>query len=140
MSVNQPANGRHVVHVEAVEVMNVPGAPEVAIGETRYSGLYFQEDEVARAWAVESFQRGGGGGRQKGFTVNLYQDGSITIMSFEGEKTMKGDLTESRFEGSWTFSGGTGRFAGIQGGGTYEGESFGTMAYSNVSGSVSKLG
>jgi hypothetical protein len=140
MSGNQPANGRHVVHVEAVEVVNVPGAVEIAIGQTRYSGLYFQDNEVARAWAVESFQRGVGNGLQKGFTVNLYQDGSITVMSFEGDKTVKGDPTESRFEGRWTFSGGTGRFAGIQGGGTYEGESFGAMAYSNVSGAVSKLG
>jgi len=138
MSISRTANGRHVVHVDHVETVSPFDKVEVIIGHTRYSGLYFQEDEVARAWAIETFQRGPGGGRQKGFTINLYSDGSTTVMSFEGEKSVQSDPAKSRFTGRWTFVDGGGRFAGIKGGGAYEGESFGTMAYSNVSGQASK--
>ena len=138
-SISKAANGRHVVRVEHEESVEIPGSEGLVLGRTRYYGLYFHDDEVATCWAVESFERSPGGGSQKGFTVNLYKDGSSTVMAFEGGKAKLGTESHNRFEGGWNFVSGTGRFAGIEGGGQYEGESFdGGIAYSNVSGNVAQ--
>lgn len=91
---------------------------------------------MAQAWAMETFERSRNGGSQKGITINSYRDGSTTTMSFEGAKSALGAASRNGFEGRWHFIGGTGRFAGIEGSGTYEGESFAGIAYSNVSGEI----
>jgi len=130
------ANGRHVVRIESQESTEIPGTDGVVFGQTRYYGLYFHEGEVATCWAIESFERDRTRGSQKGYTINLYQDGSTTVMAFQGEKAMLDARARNRFDGTWSFVSGTGRFAGIQGGGAYEGESFEGIAYSNVSGNV----
>jgi hypothetical protein len=137
-SVSKAANGRHVVRVEHEESMDIPGSQGLVLGRTKYYGLYFHDDEVATCWAVETFERSPQGGSQKGYTVNLYKDGSSTVMAFEGRKSKLGNESQNKFEGGWQFVSGTGRFAGIEGGGNYEGESFEGIAYSNVSGNVSQ--
>ena len=136
MANSKPANGRHVVRIEHTEFFEIPSGAGIELGRTRYYGLYFHEDEVATCWAVESFERSPGRGSQKGFTVNLYSDGSTTTMAFEGDKSVLDEKNRNRFRGTWRFISGSGRFAEIQGGGTYEGESFEGIAYSNVIGTV----
>lgn len=138
ISASQAANGRHVVRVEHEESIAIPGSDGLVLGRTRYYGLYFHEDEVATCWAVESFERSPQGGSQKGFTVNLYKDGSTTVMAFEGGKKKIDSESRNTFEGGWRFVSGSGRFAGLEGGGDYEGESFDGIAYSNVSGNVAQ--
>ena len=136
MPASNAANGRHVVRIEAETVQDVPGAAGFVLGQTRYYGLYFEEAEVATCWAVEAFERRPGGGSQKGFTVNRYQDGSTTVMAFEGAKSALDEASRNRFRGTWRFVGGSGRYDGITGGGEYEGESFEGIAYSNVVGNL----
>ncbi len=136
--ISKAANGRHVVRVEHEESTEIPGSQGLVLGRTRYYGLYFHDDEVATCWAVETFERSPQGGSQKGYTVNLYKDGSTTVMAFEGGKSKMENESRNRFEGSWHFVSGTGRFVGLEGGGTYEGESFEGIAYSNVSGNVAQ--
>lgn len=136
MSESKAANGRHVVRVESQDITNLPGGVGLTLGRTRYYGLYFQDGEVATCWAVETFLRTPGGGEQKGYTVNLYKDGSTTVMSFQGGKSALEERDRNAFAGTWNFVSGTGRFKGISGGGDYEGESFEGIAYSNVSGNV----
>jgi hypothetical protein len=138
MSISKAANGRHVVRVERESVIEIPGGAGRILGQTYYYGLYFHDDEVAQAWAMETFERSPGSGSQKGLTINLYKDGSTTVMSFQGAKSDLGAKNRNGFEGSWEFVAGTGRFEGIGGGGSYEGESFEGIAYSNVSGNVGK--
>jgi hypothetical protein len=138
MSMTKAANGRHVVRIERSEKVEIPGAADHLLGTTYYYGLYFHDDEVASCWAVESFQRVPGGGAQRGFTVNLYRDGATTVMAFEGDKSALDNKDRNRFDGTWRFVSGTGRFQGIEGGGTYEGETFEGIAYSNVSGTAKK--
>lgn len=138
ISISQAANGRHVVHDEHEESTEIPGSQGLVLGRTRYYGLYFHESEVATCWAVETFERSPQGGSQKGYTVNLYKDGSSTVMAFEGGKSRIDGESRNTFEGGWRFVSGTGRFEGIVGGGDYEGESFEGMAYSNVSGNVAQ--
>jgi hypothetical protein len=138
MPINKAANGRHVVRVERESVVEIPGDSGRVLGQTYYYGLYFHDDEVAQAWAMETFERSPGRGSQKGVTINLYRDGSTTVMSFQGGKSDLGEKSRNGFEGSWEFIGGTGRFEGIVGGGDYSGESFEGIAYSNVSGNTSQ--
>lgn len=134
MDSSKAANGRHVVRIEREEVTDLP-AGGLSLGQTAYYGLYFHEDEVAQAWAMETFQRGPEGGFQRGLTINLYADGSSTTMAFEGAKTLMDEGTNA-FDGTWSFVTGSGRFAGITGGGSYDGRSFEGIAYSNVSGNA----
>jgi hypothetical protein len=138
LSISNAANGRHVVRVERESVVEIPGEEGRVLGQTYYYGLYFQDGDVARAWAMETFERSPGRGTQKGITINTYKDGSTTVMSFWGSKSALGDKDRNSFDGSWEFIGGTGRYEGITGGGDYEGESFEGIAYSNVSGNVAK--
>ena len=138
MSMSNAANGRHVVRVERESTVEIPGSSGRVIGQTYYYGLYFQDDEVAQAWAMETFERSPGHGSQKGLTINVYKDGSTTVMSFQGAKSDLGEKDRNGFAGTWEFVGGTGRFEGIIGAGDYNGESFEGIAYSNVSGNVAK--
>lgn len=138
MSLSKAANGRHVVRVERESVVQIPGSNGRELGQTYYFGLYFHDDEVAQSWAMETFERSPDGGSQRGVTINLYKDGSTTIMAFQGAKSALGEKDRNGFEGSWEFVSGSGRFEGILGGGNYEGESFEGIAYSNVSGNVAK--
>lgn len=136
MSNSSPANGRHVVRIETENIIDIPGTSGRQLGQTYYRGLYFEDGEVVQSWAMETFERSPEGGSQKGMTINTYKDGSTTVMSFEGDKSFVDIKTRNGFEGRWSFVGGSGRFANIKGGGTYEGESYDAIAYSNVSGNV----
>jgi hypothetical protein len=59
-----------------------------------------------------------GTGTQRGYFVNEHPDGSRDRGTFEGRMTMHGN--EPTLEGTWSFSDGTGTFAGIKGGGTFK--------------------
>ena len=136
MSNSSPANGRHVVRIETENIIDIPGTSGRQLGQTYYRGLYFEDGEVVQSWAMETFERSPEGGSQKGITINTYKDGSTTVMSIEGDKSFVDGKTRNGFEGRWNFVGGSGRFANIKGGGTYEGESYDAIAYSNVTGNV----
>jgi hypothetical protein len=140
MSISSAAKGRHVVRVEHQEALPIPGDAGLTLGRTRYYGLYFHDDEVATCWAVESFERSAAGGSQRGYTVNVYADGSTTVIAFAGGKSALEPAEHTSFRGTWQFVSGSGRFEGITGGGDYEGESFEGIAYSNVSGSAARRG
>lgn len=60
-----------------------------------------------------------GSGSQRGYFVNDHPDGDRDFGTFEGQiVTSGGDVT---LEGTWKFTGGTGKFRGLKGGGTYKG-------------------
>jgi len=60
-----------------------------------------------------------GNGPQRGYFVNEHSDGDRDFGTFEGRiATSGGQVT---IEGTWTYTGGTGNFQGISGGGTYKG-------------------
>ncbi len=60
-----------------------------------------------------------GSGLQRGHFVNEHADGDRHWGTFEGKVTTAG--SETTLEGTWAFSGGTGKFTGITGQGTYRG-------------------
>ncbi len=59
-----------------------------------------------------------GNGTQRGYYVNERADGSRDWGTFEGKVTTSRDGTT--IEGTWRVSGGTGKFAGATGQGTYK--------------------
>ena len=60
-----------------------------------------------------------GNGPQRGYFINVRPDGESDRGSFEGKVTTTG--AEVRLEGTWKYTGGTGKFSGITGNGTYRG-------------------
>jgi hypothetical protein len=61
----------------------------------------------------------GGSGPQRGYFVNEHADGDRDFGTFEGKVvTTGGQVT---IEGAWKYEGGTGKFKGLTGGGTYKG-------------------
>ncbi|HUK25941.1 MAG TPA: hypothetical protein VLV49_15270 [Terriglobales bacterium] len=57
-----------------------------------------------------------GNGMQRGYFVNEHEDGGRDFGSFEGQVS----VSRGAFEGTWTYTGGTGRFQGITGQGTFK--------------------
>jgi hypothetical protein len=60
-----------------------------------------------------------GSGPQSGYFVNDHPDGDRDFGTFEGRIVTSG--AEVTLEGTWKFTGGTGKFRGLRGGGTYKG-------------------
>jgi hypothetical protein len=60
-----------------------------------------------------------GTGTQTGYFANRHPNGDIDRGTFEGRITTAAGMTT--MEGNWRYSGGTGAFSGITGGGTYKG-------------------
>lgn len=61
-----------------------------------------------------------GNGSQGGHWVNHHSEGDQDWGTFEGQVTTSGGQTV--IEGTWKYTGGTGRFQNIRGGGTYKGQ------------------
>lgn len=66
-----------------------------------------------------------GNGFHRGYNVNVHPGGDKTFLTYEGQttRTAKPDGSwEARFEGKLRLTGGTGKFQGIKGNGTYLGK------------------
>ena len=75
--------------------------------------------------------------RGHGFSISVMDNGDSTFVRYEGTIQMKKDGSAT-YKGNWKYVRGTGKFAGLTGGGTYTGagEANGT-AYADVSGHYS---
>jgi hypothetical protein len=60
-----------------------------------------------------------GNGPQRGYFVNEHADGDRDFGTFEGRIASSGE--QVTIEGDWKFTGGTGKFKGLTGGGRYKG-------------------
>lgn len=60
-----------------------------------------------------------GGGPQRGYYVNDHSDGELEWGTFEGKLSTSGQ--QVTMEGTFKFTGGTGKFKSISGGGKYKG-------------------
>ena len=71
-----------------------------------------------------------GSGTQSGYFVNDHPDGDRRFGTFEGRIVTSG--TEVTLEGTWKFTGGTGKFRGLKGGGAYKGRMTSPVAVENI--------
>jgi len=102
--------------------VSMPDDPGHVLGLSEVSGPQDCEDPL---WAGVSIHYWGtvdlvqGNGTQSGYWVNRHPEGDEDWGTFQGRITTSGG--ESIMEGTWEYTGGSGRFANIRGGGTYKG-------------------
>lgn len=89
--------------------------------------------KATTATDVEIGDINGSRGRGHGFSTSLMENGDTTVTRYEGTVVMKPDGSAS-FKGTWRFVRGTGKFAGIRGGGTYGGTGTSDAGTVNVTG------
>ena len=78
-------------------------------------------------------------GQQSGTSTLTTADGSTIVQAFTGT-FIPTSQTDAVFQGTWTVIGGTGRFAGATGGGTYHGSAAGDNGILNLDGQLSNPG
>jgi len=105
---------------EAAKVGDVPGH---VIGVAEANGLTFPEKDEPAAYSVQvMFDYVNGSGPHWGYCMTTWEDGSTTVVKVEGTTTATQGGKISLFEGTFTYVKGTGRYAGIKGGGSYTGK------------------
>jgi hypothetical protein len=111
--------------VTSVEVGDVPGH---VVGVVLFKGLSFFEDgEIATHTNPATFDLTDGSGPHRGYVVHYFDDGSTGIERYEGEAKLSADGKRTVVEGTFQCIGGTGRFEGLTGKGTYRGERLGAL-------------
>ncbi len=59
--------------------------------------------------------------QDRGYYVDIMANGDKALVSYHGTSTLKEGMPET-LEGSWTYTGGTGKLKGLKGKGTYKGK------------------
>jgi hypothetical protein len=111
--------------VTTIEVGDVPGH---VIGVVQFKGLtFFAGGEVATHANPAAFDLTNGSGPHRGYVVHHFDDGSTSIERYQGEARLSADGKRTVVEGTFECIGGTGRFEGLKGEGTYQGERLGAL-------------
>lgn len=94
----------------------------VRISSVKYSDSEFRSSEDWGYGQVDSYA---GTGTHRGYTVSIYENGDQTFQKWEGtHKTtiIENGGWESKYEGTYKYLGGTGKFENIKGEGVYRGK------------------
>jgi hypothetical protein len=124
--------GRNVGHTQKVEMIEVGDVPGHFVGVSQSPGLtiYTKGPEngniVPRMW-IATFDFVKGKGTFTGYEVKTFNDGSLLFVRGSGTQTPIDGGKKAAFEGTWEVAGGTGRFAGAKGTGTFKGERIGDL-------------
>ena len=111
--------------VTPVEVGDVPGH---VVGVVEFKGLsFFADGEVATHTNPATFDLTNGSGPHQGYVIHYFDDGSTSIERYQGEAKLSADGKRTTVTGTFQCVGGTGRFAGLKGEGTYQGERVGAL-------------
>jgi hypothetical protein len=109
----------------AVEVGDVAGH---VVGVVQFKGLtFFADGEIATHTNPATFDLTNGSGPHQGYVIHHFDDGSTSIERYQGEAKLSADGKRTTVEGTFECVGGTGRFAGLKGQGTYRGERLGAL-------------
>jgi hypothetical protein len=109
----------------SVEVGDVPGH---VVGVVEFKGLtFFADGEIASHSNPATFDLTDGSGPHQGYVVHRFDDGSTSIERYQGEARRSADGKRTTVSGTFQCIGGTGRFAGLTGEGTYQGERLGAL-------------
>lgn len=117
-----PISGTFSGTVNWQSAVTMSHSPDHVLGLSQVSGPQKCEDPL---WADVRIVYWGtadlinGAGTQRGYWVNEHADGDKDWGSFEGQIVTSGEQTI--MEGTWSYTGGSGKFANIRGGGTYKG-------------------
>jgi hypothetical protein len=122
-------SGRRVQSVTSIQTVPVDDASGHELGVVEFAGLtFFANGEIATHTNPATFDLTNGSGPHRGWVVHSFDDGSTTVERYEGRAMLSADGNKTVVEGTFTCEGGSGRFAGLEGEGTYRGERFGRLA------------
>jgi len=121
--------GRNVTLVTKAEVLEIGDVPGHFIGIFEQAGLQTEltTGEAGSYTGRGMFDYTKGSGAHEGYDIITFEDGSTIIGRYQGTTRKDPEGQSSSFEGKWTYIGGTGRYAGIEGGGTYTGRRLAPM-------------
>jgi hypothetical protein len=106
--------------ITTLEVGDVPGH---IVGVVEFKGLTFFATHSNPA----TFDLTNGSGPHQGYVVHYFDDGATSIERYQGEARLSADGKRTIVEGNFQCIGGTGRFEGLKGEGTYRGERLGAL-------------
>ena len=102
------------------DIRPVEGQEGHALGVMQQRGFAFYENgEIASVDVLLTFERRGGVTQYTGYAIYDFGDGTTKVGRFEGRGDPAGEQA-----GEFTFESGTGRYAGIQGDGTFTGTGY----------------
>ena len=111
--------------IKSVEVGDAPGH---VVGVVEFRGLtFFANGEIATHSNPATFDLTNGSGPHQGYVLHRFDDGSTSLERYQGEAKPSADGKRTLIEGTFECVGGTGRFAGLKGEGTYRGERVGAL-------------
>ncbi|MHB1025522.1 MAG: hypothetical protein ACYC24_07405 [Desulfobacteria bacterium] len=130
VSVAEEVAGRNVGHTQKVEMMEVGDVPGHFMGVSKTYGMTFytkgpDSGEIIPRMGAGIFDVVKGKGTVTGYEVKTFRDGSTLVLKWSGTLTPADGGKRTVHEGTWEVSGGTGRFAGAKGSGTFKGEGIG---------------
>lgn len=116
--------------------INDPVGREIGT-ELVLSELHFTNSpiKVKEEWVYSQFDYVGGTGPHWGIFVDVLESGEQTVGRFEGNTVMKANPDGSwvmTWEGTHRYTGGTGKFKNVKGGGTYKGKATSTGEYTEL--------
>jgi len=137
--------GRIVQHAQKTEMVEVGDVPGHTMGVIINTGLIFytkgeSKGEIDTTKSVYIFDLVNGKGTLIGKRASTSGDGSVRLISFKGTVTPSEGGKGSVTEGTYECTGGTGKYAGYKGTGTYKGGRVGTGgdSYADFTGNCMK--
>lgn len=127
-SAEENTTGRVVAHYTKLETMEVGDVPGHVLGVAQQTGLMFDSTgEIATKAATFHFDLMKGKGTFVDYSIYTHQDGSTRFFKSVGTAGPSGDGKKFVIEGKFECIGGTGRYEGFQGTGTFKGERVGEI-------------
>jgi hypothetical protein len=120
--------GRVVAHYTKMETMEVGDVPGHVMGVAQQTGLmFYSTGEIARKAATFTFDLMKGKGTFVDYSIYTDQDGSTRFIKATGTAGPVADGKKFVMEGTFECIGGTGRYEGDKGTGTFKGERIGEI-------------
>jgi len=120
-------SGRIIQHTMKVDMVKMSDVPGHVTGTSQNVGLvFFSNGEIATTRSTSMFDLVNGKGSITVNRVHNYQDGSTRLIKATGNAIPVDGGKKVAYEGTYEWIGGTGRFDGMMGKGTYKGERLGS--------------
>jgi len=140
--------GRNVGHMTKSEMIEVGDVPGHFVGVSQFHGMSFytkgpDNGEIVPRMGVTLFDVVKGKGAFTVYEMKTFKDGSTIVIKSGGTQTPTEGGKKTTYEGTWEVTGGTGRYAGAKGTGTFKAERIGDFKtgadnYTDFTGSVTK--
>jgi hypothetical protein len=114
---------RETGYTAKMNVLEVDDVPGHIIGVGEFLGVLSCDDgSVATTSTKDMFDYIKGSGQFHGYTVATFEDGCTLCIRYQGTATPEENGKTTRWKATCEFIKGTGRFEGIQGGGSFAGK------------------